>query len=505
MSNDQTSGEKALPDSLQTLSVGSAQTLVGKVFSRAARLLFQILLTRSLATSVYGVYVIGWTVFRLAKEIPVAGTARLVFRFGGEAYGEDDDAKLKGVLKIAVILSVSSGLIGAIFLSLAADWIAISVFNDRSSAAMIRWLAPSLPLFALFPVVTAGLRLFDQVNKYVLVDQFLRPIALIGTTAIAFFFGYQLSGVAFGIGSSAAITSIVGLYFLRQHLPFRWSSTTDTYDELQSYISFSGLSVVLGLSVLLLNSLDRLMLGYFLDPGTVGIYNVAATIGAVASLIMGVTNAIFPPIISRLYAQDQKEELRTVFRTQSYWVFALTLPGYAVFVIFGPELLNLFGTEYRRGYSLLLVVALGHVVNASTGSSGPLLNMVGFQHVEVVNLLIANTVNFALNFVLIQEYGPIGAAAATAASLGGMHLLKTVECYYLLDMFPITVLHLLVAVATAGLLGGYVLLQPIIVGGLLGKTVMLFFFLAVYLGLFFAVEYRKGRIQIFASLLPGGA
>lgn len=484
----------------RSLSADSGITLVGQVGSKGLRFLFQAVLTQGLSVGTYGAYTIAWTVLRLLREVSTAGMRRLVFKFGGAAVGNERPGRLKGVLTVALGLVLSLSIVSGGALYLSANRIATDVFSDPSAAFVIRWLAPSLPLLATLYVTTAALRVVNQVDKYVLTEQLLQPALLVAISVGAFGLGYQLDGVVLAVFGATGIALLGAVYFLVRNLPFEWGETTAVYDRWRSYLSFSGVGFFLGLSVLLMNSLDRLMLGLLADSASVGLYNVAATVGALTSLVLGVTNSIFPPIISRLYSQEQYDRLRVVFQTQSLWVFALTLPIYAGFVVFGRELLSLFGPEYVVGYTLLLIVSFGHLINATTGSVGSLLSMTDLQNLEAVNYLLAIVANVALNFYLIPRYGTIGAAVATATVIGGLYLLKVVQAHVVLSIYPFTRLHLFVALAAVLASVSYYSITTLLSDSLGGRIVGGLAFLLVYGVLVAVFDYRHGRVQILSIL-----
>ena len=87
-----------------------------------------------------------------------------------------------------------------------------------------------------------------------------------------------------------------------------------------------------------------------------------------------------------------------------------------IFSIFPEEILAIFGPEFVTAAYCLILLSLGKMFSAISGSVGTLLQMSGNQ-IYFQNVLIAAAVlNVVLNYFLIPIYGLIGAAIASMVS-----------------------------------------------------------------------------------------
>src|SRR5690606_38562703 len=83
----------------------------------------------------------------------------------------------------------------------------------------------------------------------------------------------------------------------------------------------------------------------------------------------------------------------------------------------GSVFLSLFGADFTRGITALLLLSLAQLVNVATGSVGVLLNMTGNQHAMRNSVLIGGAILLVLAVVLSPLYGMNGMAAANAAGM----------------------------------------------------------------------------------------
>ena len=86
--------------------------------------------------------------------------------------------------------------------------------------------------------------------------------------------------------------------------------------------------------------------------------------------------------------------------------------------LFGEFIIRVvFGPEYAGAYIPLLILCIGQLVNAATGSVASLLNMTGHERDTMQSALAGAVTNIVLNVTLTPMWGMNGAAAATAATL----------------------------------------------------------------------------------------
>jgi O-antigen/teichoic acid export membrane protein len=181
---------------------------------------------------------------------------------------------------------------------------------------------------------------------------------------------------------------------------------------------------------------DVLVLGVFVPSNAVGLYQAAYQTSVLLVVVLQSANSIFPSIAADLYESDQIEQLNNVYTAVTKWVTYLTVLGLAFVLIYNKEILSIFGTNVQSARNALIVLAIGQTINAIVGPTGFLLIMTGYERLQLVNNTVAAVLNLVLNITLIQLYGIIGAAVATAVSLAVLNLLRLVQVWYLLGIQP---------------------------------------------------------------------
>jgi len=82
----------------------------------------------------------------------------------------------------------------------------------------------------------------------------------------------------------------------------------------------------------------------------------------------------------------------------------------------------------------LKILSTGIMIQAFFGLGFSSLTMSGFSNLNLLNVLVALTVNIILNVILIPQYGIIGAASATTIALFIISCLRFFENYYILSL-----------------------------------------------------------------------
>jgi len=100
------------------------------------------------------------------------------------------------------------------------------------------------------------------------------------------------------------------------------------------------------------------------------------------------------------------------------------------------ELLSMFGPRFEVGATVIVVLALGKLVDSTTGPCGLMLNMSGRPGLSLVDNVSVLIANIALNIWLIPRYGIVGSAYAWAVSLALVNILRVVQVKKVLGMFP---------------------------------------------------------------------
>jgi O-antigen/teichoic acid export membrane protein len=269
-----------------------------------------------------------------------------------------------------------------------------------------------LPALALAELLTQVSIACGTLNVQVWARDLLRPVLIFGSALALYWLGFAelglACGFALGLWLNLIIIALATMYVLRQHGIFV-SPGSRVPNELQSYATPAWASTLVGE---LRYRLDTLVLALFVEPAMVGIYGVAKEFGAV---VRSVGHGAFPILTALFSDAAQRAHGQRVSVTYTYAVTVavlMELPVIAVYVVFGRELLSLFGAQYVAGYSTVLLLAAGWFLFSLIGSASRVVEGYGRSGLVLATTLLGVSVEVPLLFLLCPRFGLEGAAVA---------------------------------------------------------------------------------------------
>src|SRR5690606_29086982 len=186
--------------------------------------------------------------------------------------------------------------------------------------------------------------------------------------------------VAMSLGAAAAAGSCVlaGL-LLRRVLPKGEASEQVPDHKSQWLRSAFPMALTEGMRVLQAHSVV-LLLGLFSTSAMVGYYRVATSVSLFIALVVTIFNIVVGPVISRLYAQSELEQIQRVLKGVALGMTGGTLALAFPFVLAGQWIVTLaFGDAFANAASPLGVLCAGSIAASIFGGPAVVLNMTGYE------------------------------------------------------------------------------------------------------------------------------
>ena len=402
--------------------------------------------------SAIGILVVAFTVVNIAILIVKFGTDLSVVRLVATSRAVGG-AKAVGAVYWKVISMVAPlSVAAAVVVMVSSPYIAEHVFRKPHVAEAIAVMALGLPFTALTGVHLSALRGIKKIEVWSLMQTVVVPAlmltALLGITFLVLrdemtpVYAAVAAAVAGG-GISAALWFRHLSNLAREPEVPKVKATlrgealrpqrveTANHPTRRAIILLSLPMFMTSAMQQILNTGDNFFLGIFASTTELGVYNIVFKLSAITGIMLFGVNSIILPKFAEMHALNDEEGLRRLVQFAAKLAFWLTLPVLAPLVLFPGQLLGLFGEEFTTGSQALIVLCLSQLFNAACGSTGPMLNMTGHQKVMQYIMLTVAVLNLVLNFFLVQAYGIMGAAVASAASVICLNAATSVAIYRL--------------------------------------------------------------------------
>lgn len=203
--------------------------------------------------------------------------------------------------------------------------------------------------------------------------------------------------------------------------------------ELFSYGSFVLLG---GVSSILVNNIDVIMLGALAGLEDTAIYAIAFYIGSVIMVPKKAIAKIAPTLIAKQLKEKNLKEVERVYKQSS---INQLIVGSLIFIGIWANLDNLFmilTDEYIGGGLVILIIGAAKLVDMATGINGIIIINSRYYRFDLYSTLFLIVFSVYTNYLLIPDYGIEGAAMATFASVFIYNSLKCIYVWYRFRMQP---------------------------------------------------------------------
>lgn len=149
---------------------------------------------------------------------------------------------------------------------------------------------------------------------------------------------------------------------------------------------------------------------------------IAMRIAMLVPMVLTAVNMVVSPKFAALYHKGDIEKTEEVLAKSLKLLALVSLCVFITMILFGDDVLGIFGEQYIDAAGLLSILVCGQLVNALTGPSGKLLMMSGFEKdVRNFSMLVA-AFGLTLAIVLTAQYGVYGAAISTALTIATQNI-----------------------------------------------------------------------------------
>lgn len=407
-----------------------------RLIQASSMFLVSILLARELGPVGYGVFSYAHAWILLVAAICHFGLPTFLIREVAAYNYRQDHAVLRGLLYFPDRLLLVGSIIGIMMAAL----IAYSGLFGRPDLTTI---VVGLPIIFLIPQMAVNESIARGFG-YVLLGQLgqlvIRPSTQLLLLFLTLLFGMQLTPViAMLTLTSAALIGFVGSGIIRK---LKTATLVDVAPKVNLALWWPSLLRLTAVGALgaLAPLIGTLTLGATSSEIEVGYFSVAMQLTTLISIGLIVINAQLGPAIGAAFAASDFEELQrlAVRACRFSLLIAIPISVPAIFVG-GWILVAFYGEPYRPAASVLMLLALAQVINATVGSATILLVSAHMEKLVLVWHGISLCVQVILSLLLIPSLGAAGAAiAATCAVLVASSALS-ITVYYKINVVSLPV------------------------------------------------------------------
>lgn len=411
---------------------GAGVVYVGLFLELLIAFVAQVLAAQYLSVSGFGGLTTGTALLDIGSIVAGLGLAGGLTRY----LPRIEHKQKRSLVTTAVGITLANSILIGGLVALGAPVIATEVFGDPSVTISIRIFGAAIPFSALLNVAIGGIRGEKESLYQVYVKNITQPLIRFFLVIIAVILGLDQAGIAGAYALPYVVTSVLALTLLYRALP-RTPLKIEA-DLTERVARYSIPLTASGVAGFVYRSVDVFIILYFIDSTAVGVYGVAYAAVGFMQMFSTAFNFLGAPVASELEHSEGTEEVMRVFRPVARWLVVGSACAFVPLGVFSTEFISMiYGVEYADGGIVLTVLALGYGVQNILSVNGPILQSLGQSRLLAFNSILSAVVNLALNVLLIQQFGIVGAAVATGISFVLRDGLAAIEVRYLLETTPI--------------------------------------------------------------------
>ncbi len=407
----------------KTLAKGSLWYFSLGLLIKISGFIYTVILARFVAQEDVGAFAACLSILGLFTIISDAGFLNSLGRYVPYLYGSKKFGKLRELVK----MSYSGGGIVALIFSILIFVFAgnIAAYSGKSTIETpLRILAIFLLLreiHELNKMVMAGRKKMKEYQGLELLQTILK---LIITIILVLKFGGSVNTISIAFILSFLLVIPIGLYLLKKESE-KWEdskpiSPTEKYSLAKEVISFGLMITLASMFAVVIEYSDKIMLTGMLENSLseVAIYAMAFGLATIIIIFPGSIVSMFCPMITELYGQGKKEEMKKITTISMKWAIMVSVPVIVMMVVFGKNLLTeLYGAAYSGGWLVLSLFTVGLFIRTLFAIPSSVLAAMRRVDIELKVGLATVIANVALNFFLIPIFRINGAALASLLSL----------------------------------------------------------------------------------------
>ncbi len=437
MARDQSEMKKTKTDYLSVGAKSGSMAFALKISSVALLLFNQIALARILGPDGIGQVLLALNVVYISSQIAKFGMEDTMMRFIPMYVEQEDKAKIKGAIYFVLKCCFFISVIFVLIVTLLSEFISMKIFHSEGLAKLLPIATIAIFANAMRGVIGGILKGYRDTFKAVFPEFCISPFFRLGIFLILCIKGGTplFAIYAFVTGEMIALL-LSGAFLLKRVREIKSVEQRIEYKKILDVaftMVFTG-----GLTIILFTQADIWIVGMFRPTESVGIYGVVTKLVMLIILPLGTFSTIIPPLMASIYTSGDLDELRNLIRESSRWILSISIPIILILILEGDLILKLvFGEEFISGYTSLLILVIGQLINTSTGLVGYLLQMTG-GHRAIMKINISwGILNVIFNIILVPRFGIVGAAMSTAFCLAMGNITALIAVYHRLSVLTL--------------------------------------------------------------------
>jgi len=161
---------------------------------------------------------------------------------------------------------------------------------------------------------------------------------------------------------------------------------------------------------------DRVFIANYIGLESAGMYSVGYQVGMIVYVIQNSFNQAWVPwFFERLKNDDKTEKIKIVRFTYLYFILILLFA--LVISYLAPFIYRIFiSNDYIKGIEIVIWITVGFAFNGMYKMVGNYIFFIKKTYIISIVTIFTAVINIGLNYYMVNTWGAVGVAQATAIS-----------------------------------------------------------------------------------------
>ncbi len=226
-------------------------------------------------------------------------------------------------------------------------------------------------------------------------------------------------------------------------------------------VNYGLFSIVTGISNLIVNRIDIIMITFLLELNSTAVYSIAYYVSTVILVPSTALYRISMPVVAEQWKKKDMKEMLSLYRKSS--INQILVGGLAFLVIWTniDELYSFLPKDYANGKWIVFILSVSVLFNMSMGINNVIVMITKYFRYDTFASITLGILTVVTNLIFIPIMGLEGAALATLISVVSYQTYKYILLIVKFRMQPFTFKTILAVLLMAGIYFGSTLLPEI--------------------------------------------
>jgi len=387
-----------------------AKTFVVKVLGMGSGIVLSIVIGRHLGPEGLGVINLSLKIGMILIVVSLFGLQNWIIREVSKSNKKGDYNYQRSLISASVIttafLSFIIASLGIIGVNVIGD---VFLDNDALKVPLTLTFIMLIPQ-TLSRVYSSALNGIGRVWQANLIDQSLTSILVLALVTVFYFFEIDYSANLVLTGYLCSRFMLLCFVFLFWRHQQRGEKTS--FMSIGSMLKKGFPMMVITGTSSIYNNLDVVILASLSDMEHVGYYSAGARLALATSFVVQIVNSVLSPRIAGLYIAGDLQEMSVIVKKVGRVLLLLSIGMIIFFIIFGNNLLVMWGDQFIKAYPILVILIVGQGIKIANSISGTLLLMCDYEREQAFLSISILFIYVILAYLLILNFQGIGAAYA---------------------------------------------------------------------------------------------